>query len=63
MRKILQISIGMYSHLDDEKDFDEQKFAVIILCDDNTIWKHTEEKGWENIDASQVTNYIKPRVK
>ena len=59
----MQITTAMYSFLDDEKDYDEQRYSVIILCDDNTIWKHTVEKGWENIDASEITNHIKPRAK
>ena len=61
MRKIMQIVVGMYSDIDPEKDFDEQRFAIIILCDDNTIWQHKEGKGWENIDASEITNHIKPK--
>ena len=59
----MQIATAMYSFLDDEKDYDEQRYAVIILCDDNTIWRHTQEKGWENIDTSEITNHIKPRAK
>ena len=63
MRKIIQITVGMYTDLDPEKDFDEQKFAIIALCNDNTIWQKKDGKDWENIDASQITNFIKPREK
>ena len=57
MRKIVWVTTGMYSDLDEEKDYDEQKFAIIVLCDDNTIWQYKEGKGWENIDALEVTEF------
>ena len=63
MRKIIQIVCGNFTEIDEEKDFDEQKFSLIVLCDDGTIWQYYGENKWENIDTSQITNYIKPMEK
>ena len=63
MRKIIQIITGMYTDIDAEKDFDEQKFTLIVLCDDSSIWQYGGEGKWSNIDTSAITNYIKPKEK
>ena len=52
-RKIVSMRVGMYSQLDDDKDLDEQKYAIIVLCDDNTIWER-KNGVWENIDTSDI---------
>lgn len=62
MRKIIQIMTGMFTYIDQEQDFDEQKYSLFVLCDDSTIWQYMGENKWENIDTSQITNYIKPRT-
>ena len=62
MRKIIQIMTGMFTYIDQEQDFDEQKYTLFVLCDDNTIWQYIGENKWENIDTSQITSYIKPRT-
>lgn len=54
MRKIIQISVGMYTKFEEEKDFDDQKFAIIALCNDNTIWQHKEDEGWTFLDTSPI---------
>lgn len=54
MRKIIQLSVGMYTKFEEHKDFDDQKFAIIVLCDDNTIWQFKENDGWQNIDVSPI---------
>lgn len=50
MPKITQIVVGMYSAVDEEKDFDEQRYAIIVLCDDNTIWQKRQEEPWEQVE-------------
>lgn len=54
MRKIVQISCGNYSHLDDEKDFDEQRYSIVALCDDGSIWVHNVGERWMELDTSEV---------
>lgn len=61
MRKIIQIVTGMYTYIDEEKDFEEQRFTIIALCDDGTVWQYQEGNKWDNIDTSLVTDYIGPR--
>jgi hypothetical protein len=39
----------MYSCVDEEKDFDEQRYAIIVLCDDDTIWQKKYEEPWEEV--------------
>lgn len=63
MRKIIQIVTGMYTKIDIENDFDAQKYAIIVLCDDNTIWEFKEDEGWKNIETESITDYIKPKKK
>lgn len=62
MRKIIQIVTGMFTYIDEEKDFDEQKFSLIVLCDDGTIWQYNGDRKWENIDTSDITE-VNPRLK
>jgi hypothetical protein len=61
VRKIIQMSTGMYTVFNEETDEFDQLYAIIILCDDGTMWEHREKTGWKNIDTESITNYIKPR--
>lgn len=62
MRKIIQIVTANFTEIDEDKDFDEQRFTLIVLCDDSTIWQYFGNNKWEAIETDQITNYIKPRT-
>lgn len=61
MRKIIQLVTGMYTYIDEDHDVEEQRFSIVVLCDDNTIWQFKGGNAWENIDTSMITDHIKPR--
>lgn len=63
MRKIIQIITANFTEVDREEEFDEQRFTLLVLCDDNTIWQYMGDDSWVNIDTSQITDYIKPKDK
>lgn len=61
MRKVIQIMTGMFTHIDEEQDYDEQKYTLFALCDDGTIWQYVNEGEWDEIDTSKITEYVESR--
>lgn len=54
MRKIIQIACGMYTQFEEDKDFDDQKYAIVALCNDGTLWQ-LRDGGWTRLDTVPVT--------
>lgn len=61
MKKIIQIVTGMYSEFDIDTETENQLFAIVALCSDNTIWMW-KNGMWTNIDTSSIINYIHPHT-
>jgi hypothetical protein len=49
MPKIVQITTGMYTYIDEEKDFDEQKYDIIGLTDNGIVLIYKDGK-WEELN-------------